>query len=612
MQTIRGIESDMSKGTGAPAGGAQQKVEFQQPESGLSRAWRVTRFAGYAVLMVIGGFEGVVLAQAISSIPQFTVHSSVRSIMIFGVSYLVLFAVTWSATQLAVIVENIIIRDILIEKKIAFIEAKLRYVSAAKASEVVSRINNDFDLYSESYLKAKFFIAVDLTTGMVSMAYVLWLSVPVGLMFIAFSLLPMTVPRMFSSVLKKAGERWSKNTEGFNKVLSDTFSSQHSLYTNGAFGPVTAYLRKWLRKSESSKCTMNNLQGVAGIATLMLSAASYLIPITIGLLMMRAGWAITATSLVAMFLASDRVSGPFRAAAGHFNEISTTKEIREQMRSTLNETPQAPVLTRMEETAATAQIGVKAQIGAATQGKAGAAAGNPSTPQSAGSNSDTAARVIVNVPAVVHGDTTLLQGQRLDIAKTKKIALVGPSGVGKSSLLNALQGFVVDRDMQTDDDLVRQVGFIEQRPFIFDENVRFNLTFGETFADDRLLSALEQVGLLHELGNDPLNYECGQNGSHLSGGQIQRLEIARALLRRKQLLLADEPTASLDEHNAKLIVALLCSLPNTLIMATHDLQYVKDFDAILEITPDHQLTAANERGGVGEDVISVTPSASLA
>ncbi|MBW3092100.1 ABC transporter ATP-binding protein [Bifidobacterium sp. 82T10] len=517
------------------------------------------RVALFTLLMVVGGFDGVVLAQAISTLPRFVAGSSVQSMIAFGVGYLLAFCAIWSCEQLAVMVENVIVRDLLIDRKRRYIEAKLRYVSSDKASQVVSKINNDFALYRDNYLKAVFTVAVDLTMGTVSMVYMLWLNAPLAVLFILFSLLPMAAPKLFASALRRSSEAWSVDTERFNQSLSDAFDARHGLYTNGAFATVLAYMERRLRRSESSMCTMSNRQGLAGVAMVVLSALAYLVPITIGLLMMHAGWPITGASLVAMFMASDRVSGPFRAAAEHCNEIATTKTIRGQIRRALHgEMPTAPEVTRMELHA---------------------------------NDTDGWSAIAFDVPAVRHADATLLPAQRIDVRAGEKIALVGPSGIGKSSLLDTIQGYVDGRDISVGDDLSRHVGFIEQRPFVFDDDVRFNLTFGEPFDDARLLDVLGKVGLAGELGDDPLSYACGEHGSKLSGGQVQRIEIARTLLRGKRILLADEPTSSLDPDNAERIVSLLLSLPVTLIMATHDTQYTRDFDRVLEITPDHRLIA---------------------
>src|SRR3712207_8314591 len=89
-----------------------------------------------------------------------------------------------------------------------------------------------------------------------------------------------------------------------------------------------------------------------------------------------------------------------------------------------------------------------------------------------------------------------------------------------------------------------------QSPYLFNDSIRYNLTLVEAFSDELLLEKLEQVGLTDEF-DDILNYQIVNNGENISGGQKTRLEIARSLIRQKDVLLADEVTAPLDVNNAK-------------------------------------------------------------
>jgi len=95
---------------------------------------------------------------------------------------------------------------------------------------------------------------------------------------------------------------------------------------------------------------------------------------------------------------------------------------------------------------------------------------------------------------------------------------------------------------------IRQVGIISQHPFLFNDTVRYNLSLGQEFSDQELETVLKQVKLDHELA-DGLDFVITNNGENVSGGQRVRIELARFLLRKKDILLADEVTAALDVEN---------------------------------------------------------------
>jgi ATP-binding cassette subfamily C protein CydD len=177
------------------------------------------------------------------------------------------------------------------------------------------------------------------------------------------------------------------------------------------------------------------------------------------------------------------------------------------------------------------------------------------------------------------GRGEILRGVNLHIHAGEVLALIGPSGSGKSSLLHGLAGFI-----QPQAGAIRLFGqppgqqavaWMGQRPFLIKGSWADNLRLT---APEATLAAMQQaltaVGLNALLAAQPqgLDSPLGEGGRGLSGGQAQRLALARVWLSNAQLVLLDEPTASLDEQSeAEVIDALqtLASSGRTLIIATH-------------------------------------------
>lgn len=193
----------------------------------------------------------------------------------------------------------------------------------------------------------------------------------------------------------------------------------------------------------------------------------------------------------------------------------------------------------------------------------------------------------------------MLTDLNIDVPIGARLAIMGPSGVGKSTLLTLLAGAlpiqagaiaVNGKNLanMTADLRHQQAAVLTQRSWLVSGTLADNLRFARPEAtDDQLWQALASAHLAQDVRTLPqgLATDVGEEGSLLSGGQAQRLALARALLSGRKILLLDEPTAHLDPASEQGIIQALTQLGKdyTLIMVTHRPSLLDLADSLLTL-----------------------------
>lgn len=203
-------------------------------------------------------------------------------------------------------------------------------------------------------------------------------------------------------------------------------------------------------------------------------------------------------------------------------------------------------------------------------------------------------------------DRDALTGISLFVKKGEMIALVGPSGAGKTTLVNIIPRFLdvtqgaflvdgVDTRDVTIKSLRAQTGIVTQDVFLFHDTVRNNIAYGKSDAGMDAVIASAKAAYAHEFIMEmPLGYDTviGERGAKLSGGQRQRISIARAIMKDPAIMILDEATSALDSESEKMVQKALANLlaGRTTFVIAHRLSTVINADRIIVM----------EKGGISQ------------
>lgn len=207
-------------------------------------------------------------------------------------------------------------------------------------------------------------------------------------------------------------------------------------------------------------------------------------------------------------------------------------------------------------------------------------------------------------------DKNVIDHVSLEIKKNTSVAFIGPSGAGKTTIVDVMLGILKNQQgsITVDGTDIRnalsgwhkKIGYIPQVIYLMDDTIRNNIAFGikpEQIDDDRVWEALEEAQLKQfvETLENGLDTMVGELGTRLSGGQRQRIGIARALYRQPELLVLDEATSALDNETETAVMEAIDSLHGklTLIIIAHRLTTIKNCDVVYEIKDGNIETKQN-------------------
>ena len=207
--------------------------------------------------------------------------------------------------------------------------------------------------------------------------------------------------------------------------------------------------------------------------------------------------------------------------------------------------------------------------------------------------------ISVNNLTYKYNDHCVLKDINLKINKNEKILIFGPSGTGKTTLINTLtqnlndyfgEVFYDNKELKQIDpkSLNDHIGYIRQEHFIFDDSIKNNIVLNKKYNEEKFLKVLHMAALSDwvvtlDLKGDYLLYD---NGANISGGQRQRINIARELYQDKPMLIFDEPSSSLDDATAFKIYKTIKQLDKTVLVISHRHIDVlsRNFDKVVDLT----------------------------
>ena len=417
---------------------------------------------------------------------------------------------------------------------------------AIAEQDLLSDLENDVKQLETSYIEPTVIIISSIGFTSVSVSYALWTNFYLGLIFILFYSLPVLCSSIGAKRLDSLSEARSKINQSYLTTLTSFISgSQQIRHYHGQ----TFFFNRFsdqLQHNLDAEINYEKQRTVNSLLINSIDAFCSVAPIVIGGFMTYYGH-LSAASFVAIYLVSHNIGYQFQELAYFNNTRKSTTYLCKKYQKLLSQAKHnftKPIPDVYPIQVENLSLEIEQQV--------------------------------------------ILAPLSLSIKQGEKIAIIGESGTGKTTLLNIIHGdqnptsghISFARQILSREEITSISSYILQSSHYFDElSLTDNITLGSVIDQTRLDKILRQTGL------EDLKHRTLSNDS-LSGGEKQRIEIARALYHNSQLILADEIKANLDLENSRKISDLLFSMPQTVIEVIHHYteEDLKRYDQVIRLT----------------------------
>ena len=485
------------------------------------------------ILSITSSFEGVINGYVLGQMTNIAYHNF-QNVGTFLLFVLLAYLITYASAYLFLLVTQKSMQYLNEQLKYSFFTSDFQKEDnmSGESSEVINNITNVSNQIQRQYFQPLFYLLQCIMTIISTTIVVLETNFVLGLIYILLSALSMIPNEVGKKRMNNRTDQWSASNTKLVTMMKDIFQGKSEI---NKFAVRKLFFKNFnhaLHAEEENYFKMNQVQFTVQFCAWMCSLLADIIPMGIGLLMVvyHVG-GVEIGTIVTLSLTADHILEGIRELASYQTSITSTKNIRKMSFKT----------------------------GANNQDQVALA-----EPQ-----------LTVDNVSFKRDNKWIFKNVNLQLENTDKIIVTGDSGVGKSTLLNLISGQLKPtsgqirfgkRPIALSDSI-----FISQKSWLFEGTVAENLALYQDFSEADMVKVLKEVRLWKELGDSPLNFKIDSNGTNLSGGQAQRMAIARGLLRHKELFLLDEITSSLDKENAKQIRTLIYELPIMVIEVAHNI-----------------------------------------
>lgn len=497
------------------------------------------------IFMFLTALDGLVIPTLIAGIIKSVEHKSFHSLINYFIFGILGYCTIRTALYLWNLFQQKYIQDFNTEYKGKMIHKYFNSNNSPLRTELLSFIINDFKFLETNYIKSFFLFIYCVTFSAISALYVLVIDYKLGILFILFSTIPVITPKIYKNIIKRSTDNWSNASSIFLDHLNEYFNALTTISVFNKQSYFKTRLTEDLISVETRNFKLQKFLFQSNWVTNLLSGISSFLPLFIGGIFVIKG-ELSLAALMAVYLASDRIVIPAVNAIDHYNKLKSSNTIIQKynhLLGSLNNVYESDKLTshNMDELLPISFDKVSHQYIERT--------------------------IFSDINVVInHGDHILLRG---------------PSGSGKSTFFKLLllfehpvRGNILFNNMDSKvirtSDLIQHIHYFEQKPFIFNASILFNITLGETFDTAKINQVIKRCNLVELVETHGLDYSVGIDGEHLSGGQKMRIALARIFIRNPKFVLLDEFSAGLDLQNAAFIREMIHTHIETVIEITHD------------------------------------------